>query len=26
MISRLNDPAYVSLCQRFACVLTGADA
>src|SRR5450759_297400 len=26
MISRLNNPAYVSLCQRFACVLTGADA
>ena len=26
MISRLNNPAYVSLCQRFACALTGADA
>ena len=26
MISRLNNPAYVSLCQRFTCVLTGAGA
>ncbi len=26
LISRLNDPAYVFLCQRFASVLTDTDA
>jgi len=26
MISRLDNPAYVSLCQRFACALTDAGA
>jgi len=26
MISRLDNPAYVSLCQRFTCTLTNAGA